>query len=410
MLEAMRSRRLSLGAAVAALAIAGAGCGSESASSGSGSGSGSSTADTGGGDPLAKVDGASLLPTGSFEISQSGDKPADYKDLELTPELGEKAKAKKFKIGVVMHTMALDWSQLQIRGVRDTLEKYGAEVIGIADPKWDVQEQLAMIDTMIQRKPDAIIASPTDTAATGAGFKKIQEAGIKLTFMNQQTDGVEYGKDFVTVVANEAVKDGKATAAMLDPYVPEGATVACVCFGVAYYSVDQREKGFFDYWKEKRPDVTVKTVEFTDENKAGQISGDFLTANPDIKGLYSPWDAPGMLAVAAVREQGKDIPMATMDLGSEVAIALASGGMVKGVQAQGPYDQGVGEALATLRDLLGEKVEPYYTTPGYPALPNNVLEAWKVIWHQDPPQNLIDACKTNPVCAEGEKNQPFLQG
>jgi ribose transport system substrate-binding protein len=309
-----------------------------------------------------------------------------------------------------MHTMSIDWSQLQVRGVKDTLKKYGAEVVGIADPKWDVQEQLAMIDTMIQRHPDAIIASPTDTAATGIGFKKIQAAGIKLIFMNQQVDGVKYGDDFVTVVANEAVKDGKMAAAMLDPHVPKDGTVACICFGVAYYSVDQREKGFFDYFKEKRPDVKVKTVEFTDESKAGQIGGDFLTANPDVKGLFSPWDAPGMLVVAAMREQGKNIPMATMDLGSEVAIALARGSNVKGVQAQGPYDQGVGEAYATVRALLGEKVGPYYTTPGYPALPNNVLEAWKVVQHQDPPAKLIEACKANPVCAEGPKNAPFLKG
>jgi ribose transport system substrate-binding protein len=393
-------RRLPLAAAMAALAIAGAGCGSSS----------SSSASSGGGDPLAKVDGTTLAPAGTFEISQAGDKPEDYTKLKLTPELAKKAQARKFKVGLVMHTMSIDWSQLQVRGVKDTLKKYGAQVIGIADPKWDVQEQLAMIDTMIQRRPDAIIASPTDTAATGIGFKKIQAAGIKLIFMNQQVDGVKYGDDFVTVVANEAVKDGKTAAAMLDPHVPKGGAVACVCFGVAYYSVDQREKGFFDYFKEKRPDVKVKTVEFTDETKAGQIGGDFLTANPDVKGLFSPWDAPGMLVNAAEREQGKNIPMATMDLGSEVAIALARGGNVKGVQAQGPYDQGVGEAYATVRSLLGEKVGPYYTTPGYPALPNNVLEAWKVVWHQDPPAKLVEACKANPTCADGPKNAPFLKG
>jgi ribose transport system substrate-binding protein len=406
MLEAVRSRRrLCWLGVVAAFAAAGVGCGSGSSSSG-GAGAGAG----GAADPLAKVDGASLIPQGSFEVSQAGDKPADYTKLELTPDLAKKAAARKFKVGLVMHTMQLDWSQLQVRGVRDTLKKYGAEVVGIADPKWDVQQQLAMIDTMIQRRPDAIIASPTDTSATSVGFKKIQAAGIKLIFMNQQVDGLKSGQDFVTVVANEAVKDGKAAGAMLSPHVPKGGTVACVCFGVAYYSVDQREKGFFDYWKEKRPDVKVKKVEFTDENKAGQVGGDFLTANPDVKGVFTPWDAPGMLVIAAEREQGKNIPMATMDLGSEVAIALAGGGPVKGVQAQGPYDQGVGEAYATLRSLLGEKVAPYYTTPGYPALPNNVLDAWKVIWHQAPPQKLIDACKANPVCAAGPKNQPYLKG
>lgn len=400
MLETKKLRRLAVPAAMVALALALAGCSAGGTTAGGGGES----------DPLVKVDGSTLIPSGTYETSQSGDKPTDYLELKLTPELAEKAKAKKFKVGIVMHTMQLDWSQLQVRGITDTLESYDAEIVGVADPKWDVEKQLAMIDNMIQLKPDAIIASPTDTAATAAGFKKIQEAGIKLIFMNQQVDGLKYGENFVTVVANEAVKDGMAAAAMLDPYIPKDGTIACVCFGVAFYNVDQREKGFADYFAKERPDVTLKTVEFTDENKTGQIAGDFLTANPDVKGLFAPWDAPGMLVIAAQREQGKNIPMTMMDLGAEDAIALAKGTNVKGVMAQAPYDHGVGEAWATMRALLGEKVGPFYTTPGYAALPNNVLDAWKFIWHQDPPKDLITACKSNKVCAEGEKNAPYLKG
>ena len=53
------------------------------------------------------------------------------------------------------------------------------------------------------------------------------------------------------------------------------------------------------------------------------------------------WDVPAEGVMAAARAAGRtDLKIATEDLGTNVAIALAKGEMVVGLGAQVPFDQG----------------------------------------------------------------------
>ena len=72
-----------------------------------------------------------------------------------------------------------------------------------------------------------------------------------------------------------------------------------------------------------------------------------LTSNPSIKGIWAVWDVPAEGVISAARTAGRDdLVITTIDLGENVAIDMASGGFVKGLGAQRPYDQGVTEATA----------------------------------------------------------------
>jgi ribose transport system substrate-binding protein len=312
---------------------------------------------------------------------------------------------------VLMHTLQLDWSTLQLNGIKQTLAKYGATMVGPGVADWDPKKQAANIQDMIQQKPDAIIAVSVDTSATGPAFKTIQKAGIPLILIIQAPVGTQHKVDYVTQVANEAVREGATSGAMLSSYVKKGGTVLCSCFGTPFWSVDERERGFKLWFKTNRPDVQVEEVDWLDAAKAGQVTLDYLTAHPNIDGIFTPWDAPGMQVVASMRQQGKTIPMTTVDLGTAAAIEVAKGGVLKGDMGQPAYDEGVGEAWAALRGALGENnLAPFYITPPYPAIQNNVLKAYEVIWHQKPPKELLDACRSAAACAGSDANKPYLAG
>jgi ribose transport system substrate-binding protein len=408
--------RIGMRTAAAAVMTAGliaAGCGGSDPGSGSADTGSSTGAAASKGDPLANVDAMSLVPEGSFDTSQQGDKAVPASELAFTPEVIAKAKAAKLRVGIVMHSTQADWSTLQVNGMKKSLNEAGVEVVGVTDANWSVEKQMGHIDDMIQQKPDGIISIPVDTSSTIQGYKKIQAAGIKLVMVLQQPEPVKdfvFGRDFTSLIQNEGVKDGYAAGAMLSPYIPKGGTVLNVNFQPPFYTVDTREKGAADYWKKERPDVKVKTVEFADVNQVQQIVGDYITANPDVDGIFAVWDVVAMGAIAALREQGKTLPVTTEDVGTEDALDLAKGGMTKGIQAQSPYDQGVAEGQALVRALVGEKVGPYYTVPAVPALQNNILWAWKQLWKENPPKSLIDACTSSAPCAEGKANQEFLTG
>ena len=132
---------------------------------------------------VKSLDLSTLGPKTIIGQGPNGEKASSVDVLQLTPEEAAKVKAGNFKVGITMQTVNLDWSQLQVQGVTDTLKKYGVDVIGVASAEYQVDKQIADIEDTIQRHPSGIISIPVDGTATAATYKKVSEAGIKLVFM-----------------------------------------------------------------------------------------------------------------------------------------------------------------------------------------------------------------------------------
>jgi len=351
-------------------------------------------------DPTADIDAATLVPDGIVGPSQVGDLASDPSLAWLTDEECDQAKAKGFKIGIVMQTMNIEWSTEQVRGITDGLERCGGEVIAVTDAVWAVEKQIGQIDDMILLKPDAIISIPVDDVATAATYKKVQKAGIKLVMMDNVPAGLKHGEDYVTVVSSDSQGLGAVSALIMDKYLAKGAEVGIITFGISFYVTNERTKGFKDKMAEIRPDVVMKEAPFLNPNNAGKLAESFLTANPKIAGIFTEWSAPGLDAAAAARGQGKDIPGVTINLELDVAIELAKGGMIKGLASQVPYDQGLTEANAAIKSLLGQKLPPFLAYAAVPVIQNNVLESWDTVFHLPVPDDLQNACGRNPICTK----------
>ena len=351
-------------------------------------------------DPTAKLDAMKLAPAGIVGPSQAGDKASDPKLAWLTDEECAASKAKGFKIGIVMQTMNIQWSTEQVRGITDGLKRCGGKVIGVTNPDFTVEKQIGQIGDMIQLKPDAIISIPVDDVATAATYKKVQEAGIKLVMMDNVPKGLKHGQDYVTVVSCDSQGLGAESAAILEKYLPKGAEVGVVWFGISFYVTNERTKGFKDWMAKNRPDVVIKEAPFLNPSDAGKVAESFLTANPKIAGLFTEWSGPGLDAAAAARAQGKDIPGVTINLEGDVAVELAKGGLIKGLASQVPYDQGVTEANAALKSLLGKELPPFLAYAAVPVIQNNVIKAWDTVFHLPVPADLATACKGNAVCVQ----------
>ena len=86
-------------------------------------------------------------------------------------------------------------------------------------------------------------------------------------------------------------------------------------------------------------------------------------------------------------------PSPPRTLGRNVAIALAKNQIVVGLGAQVPFDQGITEARLGAGALLGKTEPPYVALSALPVDHTNVLQAWKQVYHSDPPQYLRDSYK-----------------
>lgn len=83
------------------------------------------------------------------------------------------------------------------------------------------------------------------------------------------------------------------------------------------------------------------------------------------------------------------MPVTTVDLGNDVAAELAAGGMIKGVAAQRPYDQGVAAGTATILALIGKEPPTWMALSGIEVVAANVLEAYQIVWHAPAPKELM---------------------
>lgn len=347
--------------------------------------------------PVA-VDPASLVPEQIVGRGPNGEEPASPDDLELTEDEATRVREGGFEVGVVMQTMDIDWSTLQVQGITETLEKYGVEVAAVTDANFDVQQQIADIQNMIQIGPDAVISIPVDDTATAEAYRSVSEAGIELVFIHQAPRGLTHPEDYASVISPDNQGNGEVAAQMLAEMVPEGGVVGIVDFGIDFFTTNQRTLRVEEWLAENRPDIEVRTTDFIDPSDAGDTAANFATANPDLDGLFVVWDAPAMQTVSALRAAGLDIPITTIDLGNEVAIELARGGLVKGLGAQRPYDQGVAEALATMKALIGEQTPAWVALPAFPVTQANVLTAYEEIFHTEAPEELVAACEDGGGC------------
>lgn len=100
-----------------------------------------------------------------------------------------------------------------------------------------------------------------------------------------------------------------------------------------------------------------------------------------------------MFAIAALKSRSLKIPVTTIDLGNEAVIEMANEGLIKGIGAQQPYDQGVAVATATLLALVGKELPSWIALPGLSVTPQNMVEAYQVVWHSPAPAELIKARK-----------------
>jgi ribose transport system substrate-binding protein len=345
------------------------------------------------------VDLSTLGPTSIVGQGPHGEKAASVDVLKLSDADAEKVRAGHFKVGISMQTVNLDWSQLQVAGITDTLKKYGVSVTGVASAEYQVDKQIADIENTIQQHPDGIISIPVDFTATAPTYKKVSQAGIKLVFMDSIPTGLEHPKEYAAMISADSQGNGQIAAQILASCVAQGGTIGLVNFGVDYFSTNERTKGVREWMKKNRPDIQMKQVDFTDPAKVSQIAGDFLTANPDVKGVFAVWDQPALDTLTSMRAQSINIPVSTVDLGLQSAIEIAKGGPLKATGSQRPYDQGEAEALAMMNALIGKETPAWVGVQSLPVVQSNVLESYKTVFKKDPPAELLDACNgAKPAC------------
>ncbi|GAB2701640.1 substrate-binding domain-containing protein [Paenibacillus thermoaerophilus] len=324
-----------------------------------------------------------------------GESAVSAKTLQLTDEELAKIKAGRYKAAVSMHYAGNDWSAAQLKGLQDTFAKMNIEIVATTDANFKAETQVANIETILAKKPDILVGIPVDAVSTASVFKKAASQGVKIVFMDNKAAGLEAGKDYVSVVSADNYGNGVEAAHILAKAVGGEGEVGVIFHDADFFVTKQRTEAFENTIRSEYPNIKIiARGGITGPNDGEKVAAAMLTKHPNLKGLFVVWDVPAEGALAAARSAGRtDLAVATIDLGMNVALDIAKGGMMKGLGAQLPYDQGVAEAILAAYALLGKETPPYVAVPSLQVNRDNILESWKTVYHSDAPASLRDAAK-----------------
>ncbi|ABY92288.1 MAG: ribose transport system substrate-binding protein [Candidatus Petromonas sp.] len=324
-----------------------------------------------------------------------GEKATLATTLKLTDEEIAKIKEGHYTAAIVLHYAGNDWSTAQVEGLKDTFAKLGIKVVAVTDANFKAEKQVSDIENVLALKPNIIVSIPVDPVSTAPAYKKAAQQGVKLVFMDNVPDGLQQGKDYVSVVSADNYGNGVIAADIMAKNLGYKGKIGVIYYDANFFVTNQRVEAFEKTIKEKYPDIKiVARGGFTDPNAVGSVADAMLTKHPDLNGIFAVWDVPAEQVVASAKAAGRnDLVITTIDLGNNVAKIIAEGGLVKGLGAQRPYDQGVAEATLAAYALLGKEAPPYVAVPALAVTRDNILEAYKQVYHKDPPDFLVNAVK-----------------
>jgi ribose transport system substrate-binding protein len=328
----------------------------------------------------------------------NGEEPSPASVAELSDDEVAKVKAMGAKAAIVMHYGGNDWANAQIAGLKSEFSRLGINVIATTDANFKPDKQVSDLETVMTQNPNVIVSIPTDPIATASAYKKASAAGAKLVFMDNVPQGLTAGTDYVSVVSADNFGNGVVSAHQMAKAVGGKGKIGLVFHEADFFVTKQRYQGFKETITKEYPDIQiVEEKGIAGPDFAGDAQGAanaMLSKYADLSGIWAVWDVPAEGVMAAARAAGRaDLKIATEDLGKNVAIALAKNELVVGLGAQVPFDQGVTEARLAAMALLGKSTPAYVALSAVPVDHNNVLDAWKQVYHEDAPKDIQDSFK-----------------
>lgn len=323
----------------------------------------------------------------------TGENATPASQIKLSDQEINQIKAKNATAAILMHYGGNDWAIAQIAGLKEQFGKMGIRVIATTDANFKPETQVANIETVLAQKPNIIVSLPSDPSATADAFKRAAAQGVKLVFMDNVPQGFKQGTDYVSVVSADNYGNGVVSAHLMAEQLGGQGKIGVVYHAADFFVTRQRYDAFKKTIQDNYPNIQIVGEQgiggpdFSGE--ADRVASAMLTKHPDLKGIWAVWDVPAEGVMSAIRTAGRDdVVVTTIDLGKTVAVELAQGGIIKGVGAQRPFDQGVTEAMLAGYALIGKQAPPYVALNALPVTQQNVKQAWTTVYNQDPPSEI----------------------
>ncbi len=219
-----------------------------------------------------------------------------------------------------------------------------------------VDKQVEMFQTALDKKPAAICLAAVDSKAFIPLLEKAKAAGVPVI-------GFDSGVDSDIPLATASTDNIAAAAAAADhmaTLIGGAGEVAVIAHDQTSRTGIDRVKGFTDQIKAKYPNITIVDTQYGggDQLKSTDIAKAVIGAHPNLKGYFGANEGSiiGVLNAAKELNMGGKLVIIGYDSGKQQKDAIRSG-FEAGAITQDPIGIGYKCVEAAVKAMKGEKLE-----------------------------------------------------
>ncbi|HET8547493.1 MAG TPA: substrate-binding domain-containing protein [Bryobacteraceae bacterium] len=243
------------------------------------------------------------------------------------------------------------------QGVRRAAREFNVDILWNGpNEETDHDRQIQIVESMINRRVDALAISATDERALAAPVERAIRTGIPVTVFDS---GVNV-EGYTTFVATDNYGAGCTAARRLRDLIGGRGAVGMVMHKPGGTSTVLREKGFEETALKECPGMTIVARQYgmSDRARSRAAAENILTAHPELAGLFASSEPSSLGTIQAVRSRGLagKIRLITFDF-SDAHVEALRDGTIDVMLVQDPYRIGY-EAVRSLAEKLAGRNPP----------------------------------------------------
>ena len=279
---------------------------------------------------------------------------------------GSEGSGDKMYIALVSKGFQHQFWQAVKKGAEEKAAELGVDITfeGPA-AETEVDAQLQMLQTAIDKTPDAIAYAALDPEACVPYLDKAKAADIPVVYFDAPCDG-DVG---LSLAATDSKVAGALAAEHMAELIGGKGEVAIVGHSQINSTGVERRDGFVEKIEADFPDIEIVDVQYGDGDhlKSADIAKAMIAAHPDLKGIYGTNEGSAIGVVNAVNELGLEKGKLTIigfDSGAAQINAIKDGTMA-GAITQDPIGIGAQVVQAAYDAANGDSVDEFYDTGSY---------------------------------------------
>lgn len=264
-------------------------------------------------------------------------------------------------VGVIAQGRShLFWQSIHAGAVAAAREE-GVEILWNAPTsETDYAGQLQIMQTMINRRVDAIAVAPIDKKAMVGAVERAMREGIPVIIYDTGVDT----ELFVARIATDNYAGGRMAGERMGQILKGKGKVLMLACQPGAASTLAREQGFEDVLREKFPGIRIADKRFgmSDFAKSLAVAENMLTAHPDADGMFASNETGSVGAAQALKARRSRTKLVGFDWSPTLLEDLRVG-VIDSLVVQDPFRIGYEAVKAAVLKLNGGTPEKIRNLP-----------------------------------------------